>query len=574
MAMGYSKLIYKVTTRCPTRVERRLQNSHWSRTYCSSVNVYHCIRDERDNLVATCNKPVQIPLGNYPIYLHRSDKIHYERCPKHLYQPFPVWSYEISDCEYEKSSCNGIGQILCGNGNTTADSTCGCDYKKGYVINSQTKCCSPSRLEECYCQYHTCENNLQELDADFKCINKCMDGYERSPQNICEQISDTAKSKPSRDVSTTFEPILLPGSFSKPIVYREHRLINDPEVYNEEYDIRSFRLLTAAANGNLDEMRRLRYEDYIDMDVVDINSRSALHLAACEGQNDVLNYIFRHNFCFLEAKDRWNRSAEDDTKWHQKHRQYKKEARDEDYEETLFILKTYKNKNINKQRKEPFKERKTLQLLTAARKGDLRTIKRLRELGTDMDLANYSGQTALHAAVEMGMEEIVDYLIKECEVSPFVRWRGKRPLDIVLAHGKHEKKKFVGKLQSYISDLLEFKAEEKVHKVKPSEEYMIVRLLSCASRGDIKQMKLFKAQGYTMDLKNYDSQTALHIAVIENQEEIVEFLLQECNQIDIGKTHKDRRVRLSIAVKLLISVEYSYKPYIRNKVSFKCGDCL
>lgn len=48
---------------------------------------------------------------------------------------------------------------------------------------------------------------------------------------------------------------------------------------------------------------------------------------------------------------------------------------------------------------------------------------RLRELGTDMNLANDSGQTAIHAAVESGMEDIVDYLIKECEVSPFVRWR-------------------------------------------------------------------------------------------------------------------------------------------------------
>lgn len=50
----------------------------------------------------------------------------------------------------------------------------------------------------------------------------------------------------------------------------------------------------------------------------------------------------------------------------------------------------------------------------------------------------------------------------------------------------------------------------------------------------------YRAQGYTMDLKNYDSQTALHIAVRENQEEIVEFLLQECNQKDLGQTQKDR----------------------------------
>ncbi|CAG2193242.1 MIB [Mytilus edulis] len=433
IAVGYSKLIHNVTIRCPTNVERRLQSSYWNRRYCSSINVYHCIRDERNNLVVTCNEPVHIPQGNYPIYLHRSDKINYKRCPKHLYQPYPVWSNEISDCEYEKSSCNSIGQIPCGNGNTTADSTCGCNYKKGYIIIGITKCCSPSTIEECYCQYYMCENILQELDADYKCTNKCINGFGRSTQNICEQISDTAKSKSSRNISTTLEPIplqdngndLLPMQTNEVVFYvitysgvgiflifvisiiiyasdcalgyadeqgivaktftpivvillsatcilvsllSRHEMITDPEVYNEEYEIRSYRLIKAAANGDLGEMRRLDYEDYIDMEVVDINGRSALHLAACEPQNVVLNYIFRHNFCFLEAKDR------------------------------------------------------------------------LHELETDMNLANDSGQTAIHAAVESGMEDIVDYLIKECEVSPFVRWRGNRPLDIALGHAKDGQK--------------------------------------------------------------------------------------------------------------------------------------
>lgn len=43
-----------------------------------------------------------------------------------------------------------------------------------------------------------------------------------------------------------------------------------------------------------------------------------------------------------------------------------------------------------------------------------------------------------------------------------------------------------------------------------------------------------------MDVYNYDSQTALHIAVRENQDNIVDFLLGECGQIDIGLNKKDR----------------------------------
>lgn len=92
--------------------------------------------------------------------MHRSDKIHYGKCPNHLYQPIPVKSYEISDCEYKKSSCNGIGQVLRDNGNSTDDSTCECDYKKGYVNNGDG---------ECYCQYSMSENNDQELNEGM-CI--------------------------------------------------------------------------------------------------------------------------------------------------------------------------------------------------------------------------------------------------------------------------------------------------------------------------------------------------------------------------------------------------------------------
>lgn len=43
-----------------------------------------------------------------------------------------------------------------------------------------------------------------------------------------------------------------------------------------------------------------------------------------------------------------------------------------------------------------------------------------------------------------------------------------------------------------------------------------------------------------MDISNYDFQTALHKAVMENQEHIVEFLLKKCNQTDIALTATDR----------------------------------
>lgn len=92
-------------------------------------------------------------LGNYPYYLGKSDEIFYKKCPEDLYQPLPAWSYEMSDCEFKKSSCNSIGQVPCDNGSATDDATCGCDYTKGFV------------LKESDCLYHICEHDLQEIDS-------------------------------------------------------------------------------------------------------------------------------------------------------------------------------------------------------------------------------------------------------------------------------------------------------------------------------------------------------------------------------------------------------------------------
>lgn len=51
---------------------------------------------------------------------------------------------------------------------------------------------------------------------------------------------------------------------------------------------------------------RLTHEDYIDMDDVDINGRSALHIAACSNQRKTVEcMIYQYMYlCFPEAKDR------------------------------------------------------------------------------------------------------------------------------------------------------------------------------------------------------------------------------------------------------------------------------
>ncbi|CAG2253698.1 ASPG [Mytilus edulis] len=176
----------------------------------------------------------------------------------------------------------------------------------------------------------------------------------------------------------------------------------------------------------------------------DINKRSALHLAACEGQNDVIEYINRHDYCSLEAKDRWKRSAEDDVIWHQHHMKTK------DYKQ---ILKTLRGRQANRRQRmmKNFKQEKATELITAAESGNIRDIERLHHSGTDMNLRNDDGQTALYAAVEKEMEQVVVYLLKDCHVSRL----GKRPSEVALANEQDETGTIVLQLNAAMSRLLE-----------------------------------------------------------------------------------------------------------------------
>ncbi|XP_052103446.1 uncharacterized protein LOC127736920 [Mytilus californianus] len=619
---------------CPLQGKERIFRSS---SVCQSLQEYHCMYDDDFRLAEICQTFKQLPPGNYPRYSSYGDDIYYDPCPDGLYQMGPAKSYEITNCLFKKSHCTSEGQILCSNGSELSDVTCRCDYQDGYAM-VQTKCCSPTLFEDCTCYKKRCPNENQELDPDYRCVDKCKHGYERKQgefdctlivetKNITETVSNTSSlslgSQKRTDLSfyntfkkfdiTYVEPILfiilgiyilhivviiIYGAYTRtwrPFRFKlfpyltwaltvtlilalsivcidvpwtaqiafsvftvqllcvfllclyllyTHEIVKDLVVFNEEYEIRIFKLLTAASEGDLDEMQRLRNESCIDMDDVDYDSRSALHLAACSNQIKAVDFIVKHHLCFPEATDRWNRSAEDDVKWHQKQKKYHYD--DDCYKEVLEKLKKYKEQYQSKrEEKTHFRESKAMELIKAAEKGDLHTIKRLFKLETDMNLPNSAGRTALHAAAENGMINIVNYLIDKCEVSPFVRWSNKRPIEILKVDENEVTQKIYEKLQSYMDNLKEGKVAGKNNSPKPKEDLppedvQIVRLLNCASRGDIKRMRHFKECGYKMDACDYDKRTALHIAVSDNQEHIVKFLLGKCDQQGIAKNGGDR----------------------------------
>ncbi|XP_052060615.1 uncharacterized protein LOC127700926 isoform X1 [Mytilus californianus] len=82
------------------------------------------------------------------------------QCSSKRYQPFPFSTDGNSKCMYQKSFCNEEGQIVYHEGTVINDTTCGCDFSKGYrfVIKPRHNCyCIPSE-EDCACHKLLCKN--------------------------------------------------------------------------------------------------------------------------------------------------------------------------------------------------------------------------------------------------------------------------------------------------------------------------------------------------------------------------------------------------------------------------------
>ncbi|XP_052105059.1 transient receptor potential cation channel subfamily A member 1 homolog [Mytilus californianus] len=613
--------------RCPTRAER---SKFVSQQKCKPPEVYHCLIDDEDKFVETCNEFIQLPPGNYPRYTSFSERIYYDPCPHSRFQPWPVKSYEITECEVEKSSCTGIGQVPCSDGSITEDSTCSCDYKNGYVMTGPDKCCSPAGDDDCFCKYHPCQSDLQELDSDYKCVDKCNPGYYRPlGQNSCEDIQNssytsdttatidnmtttTSFSVPGKDGQTSLRKsvlvvivtgfvvcptvllvIVIWGEVWRPYKYKlipllmlfawllssfvivtilveygvftiaakigttmlvisvvlgtvyvvyifsTHEIVKPRLTYDEYYEVLIYKLLKAASQGDLKMLKRFANQRYIDMYDTDYDNRSALHLAACQGHYKAVEYLLNSNAGYPKGIDRCiGFTAADDADWHLKRE--KNIERRNDFERIIGDLKNHKS---SQKVKHHFRDTIALKLIKAAENGDVEDLKSLHNLDTDMNLSDSDGRTALHAATEKKQEAVINFLIDQCNVSPFVRWRDQRPVELIKDGQDNQKLKDM--LSKYMEQQLNPESTV-THNQSEDEDFKIVRILNSASRGDIRRMKAYKAEHMTVS--DYDKRTALHIAVSNNQEHIVEYLLKDCGMTEEVQKAEDRWKRTPLMV--------------------------
>ncbi|VDI56175.1 Hypothetical predicted protein [Mytilus galloprovincialis] len=149
-------------------------SSQWNlrtRARCnSSLPSYNCLYDDStSSFVEFCTRTPDFQRPGYKFIIRGNiDGI---ECKKKRYQPIKFWTNGSYHCLLEKTACNGQGQVIHDEGNSTSDRTCRCDYTRGFafVIRPKQDCfCHPAH-EDCSCFIKPC-SKFQVMTPDYKCI--------------------------------------------------------------------------------------------------------------------------------------------------------------------------------------------------------------------------------------------------------------------------------------------------------------------------------------------------------------------------------------------------------------------
>ncbi|CAC5379492.1 unnamed protein product [Mytilus coruscus] len=134
---------------CPSQAHWNLRAKSMckpQRNYTCLFNVTFRVNVYRDR----CSRPRILGPGYKYVF---QPNLNRATCSATRYQPFIFDTIGNSDCTYQKSLCNSLGQETYEIGNTTVDRKCICNTDRGYsfVRNPKNQCyCNPS-TEDCSC---------------------------------------------------------------------------------------------------------------------------------------------------------------------------------------------------------------------------------------------------------------------------------------------------------------------------------------------------------------------------------------------------------------------------------------
>ncbi|MCG8421023.1 MAG: glutaminase A [Proteobacteria bacterium] len=196
-------------------------------------------------------------------------------------------------------------------------------------------------------------------------------------------------------------------------------------------------LIWAASKGDQSAIHRLVVAG-TDVKSADYDLRTPLHLAAAEGREQVVAYFIDRGID-LSPRDRWASTPLDDAYRH-------------GHDGVAKLLEQHgavrgaqaqlgaadDGKRVRVGTMQSAEAGDTIELIYAASKGDMWTIRRLVARGASLTAADYDLRTPLHLAAAEGRKAVVRYFIEQgLDPSPRDRWGG-TPLADAMRHNHHK----------------------------------------------------------------------------------------------------------------------------------------
>ncbi|PHT48792.1 hypothetical protein CQW23_13000 [Capsicum baccatum] len=180
----------------------------------------------------------------------------------------------------------------------------------------------------------------------------------------------------------------------------------------------------------------------------------------------------------------------------------------------------------------------------AVRSQHLDVVKLLVKEDSEFELPpNHAQETPLYLAAESGFHDALINILESCKKSTYAAdcirslWRWNKPLceepDLWGWNSLHYDVKLG--LEDVVSDMLRWK-KSLVYLPAGSENDWTTAIHIAASEGDVNMInKLLYHCPYCWDTLNSNNQNALHVAVLNNQDEVVRFLLDsdKCDNLAV-----------------------------------------
>lgn len=172
------------------------------------------------------------------------------------------------------------------------------------------------------------------------------------------------------------------------------------------------RMCQYASVGDTEQLNRL-LDNGVPVDSADYDSRCALHLASCSGNETLVRSLLEKK-ADVNCKDRFKGTP-------------------------LMDAVRHGHQNVQKILREAGGHLSGIEIAEdvcqAASVGDVDRIHTLILNGADPSIADYDNRTALHLAASNGQVRVLDYLIGRCNANPLDR-HGGTPLEDAYRHGK------------------------------------------------------------------------------------------------------------------------------------------